>query len=84
MRFAAWARIAAAAVLAVPFGWGLGVFIADVVGGRDFGQLPVLTVPLGIVAAVVFAFLPVFTPATRLTVMAAGCVLFILWARLAG
>lgn len=42
-------------VAAIPFGCVLGVLIARVVAGRDFGQLPLMTVPIGIGASIAFA-----------------------------
>jgi hypothetical protein len=42
-------------VAAIPIGWVLGVAIARVVAGRDFGQLPLMTVPIGIAASIAFA-----------------------------
>jgi hypothetical protein len=46
--------------------------------GRDFGQLPALTVPLGIIAAIIFALLPLLSARRRLLIMVAGTGLFIL------
>ncbi|MGH9805687.1 MAG: hypothetical protein ACRD9W_00220 [Terriglobia bacterium] len=76
-----WVTVAAAVVMAFPFGWGLGVFVAYLIAGSDFGQLPAVTVPLSIVAAVVFALWPSVKPSTRLTVLLAGTAAFILFAR---
>jgi hypothetical protein len=61
--------VAAAVLVALPFGWGLGVFVAYLVAGRNFGQLPALTVPLCLIASIVFALSRSFTPGTRLTIM---------------
>ena len=80
MHIPPWVTVAAAAVLALPFGWGLGLLVAYIVAGKNFGQLPAATVPLGIVAALAFAFWPSFEPSTRLKVMFAGSVAFILFA----
>lgn len=82
MRVAPRVMVVGAVVMALPFGWGLGVFLAYVLAGSSFGQLPAATVPLGIVASLVFALWPSLSPRTRLTVMAAGTVLFLLFARL--
>lgn len=71
-------------VMAVPFGWGIGVLAAYLLAGPDFGQLPAVTVPLGILASIAFALTPVFEPRTRLAVMAGGTMLFILIARMVG
>jgi hypothetical protein len=51
MRIPSWLLVIAAVLAAFPFGWGLGVFVAYLVAGKNFGQLPVLTVPLGIAAS---------------------------------
>lgn len=70
-------KTAACLLLALPFGWGAGVLAAYAIGGRDFGQLPVATVPLGILGAIVFAVWPSIEPNTRLKIMTAGTVMFI-------
>ncbi len=79
MRTPSWMVVGFAVVMALPFGWGLGVMIAYVIAGRDFGQLPAATVPLGIVAAIVFAVSPTFDARTRLKVMLAGTAAFVLF-----
>ena len=53
MRIFSFFLIAAAVILALPFGWGLGVVFAYAIAGKDFGQLPVGTVPIAIVASIV-------------------------------
>ena len=73
-----WLIVSAAVVLAFPFGWDVGVLSALLIGGRNFGQLPLLTVPLGIIAAIVFALWPSFKASTRFKVMLAGSVGFAL------
>ena len=73
-----WLTVAAAVLLAIPFGWGLGVLAAYVVAGKEFGQLPMATVPLGIIGSIAFALWPSIRAGTRLAVMAAGCAAFIL------
>ena len=83
MRIPSWGMVAAAVVMAFPFGWGLGVLAAYILAGREFGQLPALTVPLGIVAAIVFAVSPSLKASTRVKVMVAGTVVFIVLAWLA-
>jgi len=75
-----WVIVAVAVVLALPFGWGLGLLGAYLIAGKNFGQLPAATVPLSIVAALVFAFWPTLKPGTRLTVMLAGSIAFIVFA----
>jgi hypothetical protein len=72
MRTPSWIVVGFALVMALPFGWGLGVMLAYLIAGRDFGQLPAATVPLGLVAAVGFAVSPRFDARTRLKVMLAG------------
>ncbi|MBV8934856.1 MAG: hypothetical protein JO320_09640 [Alphaproteobacteria bacterium] len=78
MRVRSWAIIAAAVIAALPFGWGLGLTAAYLIAGHDFGQLPALTVPLGIVAAIAFALSPLLTPGKRLAILVIGSGLFIL------
>ena len=80
MRIPSGVVVTAAVVMALPFGWGLGVLAAYMLAGRNFGQLPVATVPLGIVAAIVFALSPVATPGRRLKIMLAGTAMFIVFA----
>jgi hypothetical protein len=69
--------VAAAVLLALPFGWGLGVVIAYAIAGPDFGQLPAGTVPLAIVAAIVFALSPRLSPKRRFAIMATGTAGFV-------
>ena len=64
--------LTAAVIAAVPFGWMLGGFAAYLVAGPKFGQLPIITVPLGIVAAIVFAVTSAWSPWTRLAIMVVG------------
>jgi hypothetical protein len=80
MQFPAWLIVTAAVVLALPFGWGLGLLAAYVVAGKNFGQLPVATVPLGILAALAFALWPSLRPSTRLKVAFVGSVTAIIFA----
>jgi hypothetical protein len=75
-----WVTVVGAALLALPFGWGLGLLVAYVIAGKNFGQLPVATVPLGIVVALIFAFWPSVKPSTRLKVLLGGSVAFIVFA----
>jgi hypothetical protein len=72
--------VAAAAILALPFGCGFGVLLAYIVAGTNFGQLPALTVPISIVAAMVFAFTSSVSAHWRLAVMAGGAAAFVAWA----
>ena len=80
MQVPTWLIVAAAIVLALPFGWGLGLVAAYIVAGKNFGQLPAVTVPLGILAALAFALWPSFRPSTRLKITFVGSVTFILFA----
>ena len=80
MQVPTWLIVAAAVVLALPFGWGLGLVAAYIVAGKNFGQLPAVTVPLGILAALAFAVWPSFRPSTRLKVTFVGSVTFMLFA----
>jgi len=82
VKLPAWVVVAGAVVAALPFGWGLGVLAAYLVAGKDFGQLPALTVPLGLVVAIVFALRSSVQPGTRFKVLAGGAILFFALARL--
>ena len=84
MRVPSWVIVAAAVAMALPFGWGLGVLAADLVAGKEFGQLPAATVPLGILAALVFALWPSIAPGTRLKVLSIGTFIVVLLGRLIG
>jgi hypothetical protein len=75
--------VVAALVAALPFGWGLGVLAAYILAGQDFGQLPVLTVPLGLLTGVIVAVAPFTTPRKRLAILLAGDGAFLLLAWLA-
>lgn len=70
--------VAAAVLAAIPFGYALGVIVASLLAGPDIGQMPVVAVPVAIAGSIIFAFLPVPAPRTRLTILAAGAVLLIL------
>jgi hypothetical protein len=78
MKPSSWMIVAAAVLAAFPFGWGAGVTAAHLLAGPDFGQLPALTVPLGIIAAIVLALLPLMSAQKRLLVMVVGTGFFIL------
>ncbi|MGH7270221.1 MAG: hypothetical protein ACREJ3_07290 [Polyangiaceae bacterium] len=82
MQIPTWAMVALAVLFAIPFGYGLGVVVASLVAGPDFGQLPALTVPIAIVASIVFALLPLVKAGMRLSIMVGGCFLFLLIARM--
>jgi hypothetical protein len=68
----------AAVLLALPFGWGLGVTLAYVIAGEDFGQLPAGTVPVALIASVAFAVWPSIPAKIRCAAMAAGTAAFVL------
>jgi hypothetical protein len=78
MRISSVLFVIAAVLLALPFGWGLGVVLAYAIAGSDFGQLPAGTVPLAIVASIVFALSPKLSPKTRFIIMATGTAGFVL------
>jgi hypothetical protein len=66
------AIVALAVIVAVPFGWELGVFIAQLIVGRDVGVFPVLTIPMGLVVAIAFALRSTVNPGFRLAALAVG------------
>ena len=80
MRIPSVLLVIGATILALPFGWGLGVLVAYAIAGRDFGQLPVGTVPLALIASIAFALLPSISAKIRFAVMAAGTAVFVLLA----
>ena len=67
----------AGALLALPFGWVWVFFVAYLIGGKNFGQLPAATVPLGILAALVFALRPSLDARFRLKILGVRTALFI-------
>ena len=73
-----WLIVAAAVVVAIPFGYALGVVAVSLLAGPDIGQMPVMSVPIAILGSIIFALLPVLTPRIRLTILAAGAVVLIL------
>lgn len=77
MHLQSWLLIVAALLVALPFGFLLGMLIAWVVAGRStmVGMIPIMTIPPAVIAALVFALVPVFTAGTRLTTLAIGAVL---------
>lgn len=70
------ARLTAAAVLAaLPCGYCFGVVAAFLMaGGPDIGQAPLLTVPLGMLVATLFALLPLVGAQTRFLTMVVGAI----------
>jgi len=73
-----WAVVTGTVIAALPFGWGLGVVVAYLIAGPNFGQLPALTVPICLIASIVFALMPILTPVKRLMILVIGAGLFIL------
>jgi hypothetical protein len=71
-----WVTVALAIVAAIPFGWGLGVVVAYLLLGPEFGVFPALTIPLCSVVAIVFAVMPRFSAALRLAILVGGAVAF--------
>ena len=78
MRSLRTAIVLTALAVAIPCGWLLGVGAAEVVLGRDFGVFPVITIPLGLIAAVTFALMSRINPGLRLAVLAGGSVVLFL------
>lgn len=68
----------AALLLALPFGWGFRVTLAYAIAGKDFGQLPAATVPIGLIASIGFAAWPSIPAKIRCASMAAGTAIFVL------
>ena len=78
MRMPSALLVVGAVILALPFGWGLGVVAAYLIAGPDFGQLPVGTIPVCIVGAVVFVIASPLLAQWRLAIMAVGTAAFLL------
>jgi hypothetical protein len=70
------ARLTAAAVLAaLPCGYCFGVVAAFLMaGGPNIGHAPLLTVPLAMLVAVLFALLPLVGAQTRFLTMVVGAI----------
>ena len=64
-----------AALAALPFGWGVGLLVARVLMRGDIGQMPALTIPITIVAGLIFALVPLVSARTRLNTLLVGAVL---------
>jgi len=84
MRIPSWLVIATAVLAAIPFGWGLGVLAAFLILGGDFGQLPALTVPVCIIASIIFVLSSSRSPWARLAIMVFGTGLFVFVGMLLG
>jgi hypothetical protein len=78
MRVPRWLIVTAAVIMALPFGWGLGLALAELAVGRDVGVLPALTIPFAVAGSIAFAVMPAATPVMRLLIMTAGAVLFLI------
>jgi len=70
------ARLTLAAVLAaLPCGYCFGIVAAVLLaGGPNVGDAPLLTVPLGVLAATVFALLPFVEAQTRFVITVVGAI----------
>jgi hypothetical protein len=74
----AWFTIGAA-LAALPTGYCAGLLAAvALAGGPNFGQAPLLTVPLGLLAALAFALVPILPARTRFTSMAVAAIVSVL------
>jgi hypothetical protein len=78
MRVPSWVIVTAAVIMAVPFGWGLGVVLAMLAVGRDVGVLPAGIIPFAIAGSIWFARSSAIPPLVRLATLAAGTVLFLI------
>jgi hypothetical protein len=69
-------RLTIAAVLAaLPCGYCFGVVVAFLMAdGPNIGQTPLVTVPLGMLAAILFAVLPFVGAQTRFMTMVVGAI----------
>lgn len=71
-------NVVVALIAALPFGWGLGLLAAHIVGGPQFGQLPAFTIPVCVLASLAFAVLPIGASAMRRNILIGGAAGFIL------
>jgi hypothetical protein len=70
------AATVAIVLLILPFGWLLGVGLAIVwAGGSKIGQAPLLTIPISLLASVIFAMVPSVRRRTKLIVLVGGALL---------
>jgi len=83
-RIPQWLIVVGAVGAAIPFGWGVGVAAAYAIAGQDIGQLPAATVPIGILASMVFAIWPTVKAKMRFQILSLGALAFILLAWLLG
>jgi hypothetical protein len=64
-----------AVLAAFPFGYMAGLLAAFLLaGGHNIGQAPLLTVPLGLLAATVFAAVPLLAARTRFAILLVGAI----------
>ena len=70
-----------AILVAIPFGWMLGALLAYLIAGPNFGQLPILTVPVGLAAGIAFALVPTLTTGKRIAIMIAATALIVVVVR---
>ena len=63
-----------AALAAFPFAWFVGVIVARIVAGPEFGVLPAVTIPMVLAAALIFSLLPLTRATTRRDIMVGGAV----------
>lgn len=64
-----------AALAALPCGYGIGIVVAYLLaGGPEIGRLPLMTVPLALLATAAFALMPLIDAQTRFMVMTVGAI----------
>jgi hypothetical protein len=64
-----------AVLAAFPFGYCAGLLAAVLLaGGSNIGQGPLLTVPISLLAAIVFASVPILAARTRFTIMTVAAI----------
>jgi glucose uptake protein GlcU len=73
-------NILVALIAAFPVGWGSGLVIAKLIAGSNASQLPAFTIPLCLIAALIFALVPFVPVVTRRNVLLAGAAGFIVLA----
>jgi hypothetical protein len=79
MTVPSWVIVTGAVIMAVPFGWGLGVVVAMLAVGRDVGVLPAAIIPFAIIGSIWFALSSAIPPLLRLATLTAGTVLFLIF-----
>ena len=58
-----------AVLAAFPLAWFVGVIVARIVAGPEFGVLPAMTIPIVLVGALIFSLVPIALPKTRRDIM---------------